>query len=308
MRASSLAPPTRSPNLVDALEAAGYDPWLLDYRTSPALAPPGNRYDLDDIAAHDWPAAVAEVRHRTGADGVQVVPMCVGALTFLMAVTGGHVEAAHVRSAVCLQAGLMARGDALNRLKSALHLPEVAWALGLRTVAPYEGLTARNLLTDVVLSANPARRGERCHNPACRWVFGIFGPSWTHDQLDADTHDALGAMFGPVSMWAFRHLAQVMRAGRAVDARGRDRYRPHLHRVSFPTMFVSGGRGRMFLPRSTLDTVAALRRANPEGDYTQITVPGYAHLDVVVGRDAARDVYPAVVAFLDRTARPVPVV
>jgi cholesterol oxidase len=115
-------------------------------------------------------------------------------------------------------------------------------------------------------------------------------------------------MFGPVSVWAFRHLSKVMRAGRAVDAEGRDRYRPHLHRVSFPAMFVSGGRGRMFLPRSTVETVAALRRANPEGDYSQVTVPGYGHLDVVVGRDAARDVFPLVVDFLDRTGRRVPAV
>jgi cholesterol oxidase len=306
MRAASLAPPTRRPNLVDALLAAGYDPWLLDYRTSPAVAPRRNRYTLDDIAAQDWPAAVAEVKRRTGADQVQVAPLCVGAVTFLMAVTAGHVAAADVRSAVCLQAGMAARGDAVNRLKSALHLPEVGWALGLRTVAPYAGLTVRNLALDVALSCNPARRGEHCHNPACRWAFGVFGPSWAHDQLDADTHDSLGEMFGPISTWAFRQLAQIMRAGHVVDGSGRDRYRPHLHRVSFPTMFLSGERGRMFLPRGAADTVAALRRANPDGDYSCVTVPGYAHLDIVVGRDAARDVYPHVVSFLDRTRAALP--
>jgi hypothetical protein len=47
-----------------------------------------------------------------------------------------------------------------------------------------------------------------------------------------------------------------------------------------------------------------LKAANPHGDYTDTYLGEYAHLDGMIGRDAAKDVYPAILAFLDRTQCP----
>ena len=43
-----------------------------------------------------------------------------------------------------------------------------------------------------------------------------------------------------------------------------------------------------------------LRSQNPQGDYQRKELPGYAHLDAIVGSRAAIDVYPFIAQFLDR--------
>src|SRR3954452_17080668 len=71
-------------NFPEFLAENGYDVWLFDYRASPELEASKESFTVDEIATHDWPAAVAEVRARTGADSVQVVAHCVGSMSFQM--------------------------------------------------------------------------------------------------------------------------------------------------------------------------------------------------------------------------------
>ena len=55
----------------------------------------------------------------------------------------------------------------------------------------------------------------------------------------------------------------------------------------------------MFLPESTEETYDLLRERNGEEYYTRHVIPGYAHMDCFVGKDAARDVYPLITEQLD---------
>ena len=87
-------------NFPEYLAEQGYDIWLLDYRASPVLPAASTDYTIDDIATRDWPAAIAKVREVSGADSVQVVPHCVGSMSFLMALAAGMQG---VRSALCSQ-------------------------------------------------------------------------------------------------------------------------------------------------------------------------------------------------------------
>ena len=87
-------------NLLEALVAAEYDCWLLDYRASVDLPYARELWTGDDVATKDYPAAVAKVRAVTGAPTVQMLAHCFGATTFTMAMLAG-LEG--VRSAVISQ-------------------------------------------------------------------------------------------------------------------------------------------------------------------------------------------------------------
>lgn len=87
-------------NLLEYLFANRYDVWLLDYRASIDLPSSRTRFNADDVAGRDYPAAVAKVRAVTGAESVQVLAHCFGATTFCCAMLAGLQG---VRSAVISQ-------------------------------------------------------------------------------------------------------------------------------------------------------------------------------------------------------------
>jgi cholesterol oxidase len=67
-----------------------------------------------------------------------------------------------------------------------------------------------------------------------------------------------------------------------------------------PIGFIHGEINRMFLPRGSEQTYEFLREKNGPQWYTRTVIPGYAHMDCFIGRDAARDIYPVVAAELDK--------
>ena len=127
----------------------------------------------------------------------------------------------------------------------------------------------------------------------------MYSLLYEHDRLNAATHNALHELFGVANVAAFEHLAEMVRAGRLVDAGGGDVYLPHLERLAIPITFIHGAENACFLPQSTERTLDALRERNPGVPYRRHLVPGYGHIDCIFGAEAARDVYPLVVGHLD---------
>ena len=97
----------------------------------------------------------------------------------------------------------------------------------------------------------------------------------------------------------------MIRKGVAVDHTGADVYLPHVERLNFPILFLAGDQNRIFLPETSARTFAWLRAANGSELYERVVLRGYAHLDGFIGRDAARDVYPTMLAHLDANQNPV---
>ena len=108
------------------------------------------------------------------------------------------------------------------------------------------------------------------------------------------------AMFGVGSVPVLRQLSTITRAKRLVDRDGRDVYLGHPERLDLPILFLQGERNSIFLPPGSARTMAWLRKHNGTGRYQRRVLPRYAHLDTIVGRDAARDVYPHILRFLDQ--------
>jgi cholesterol oxidase len=276
MSATSMLTPTIHPNLVEVLLDGGYDVWLFDYRAGIDLPSADSQFTVDDIAYVDWPRAVDEVRRVTGSDTVQVFAHCVGSVSLLMALLDGeNGMQGKVRSAVCAQFSLHPMTSKLKVFESDLHVGNLLEAVNQQLLHPDDQRTAGNVVLDLALHAVPLPPGEACDLPVCR--------------------------FGAANIRCLEHLGLMMQKGRAVDAHGRDRYlqRPDLLR-DVPIHFLAGERNYIFHPEGTEKTLSWLRQHNGPKNYTLQVLPDYAHLDALVGRDVAHDVFPDIIDHLDR--------
>jgi len=301
IRASSFATDTVDENLVEALCRDGFDVWLLDYRGSIDSGSPLQPYTISDIARHDWPAAVRHVLAQTGRPDLQVIAHCVGSMTLLMALLEGMPG---VRSVIASQLTLHPITNWLNDLKSELgvsrllqNMPEFG---GHVDFVP--GGTDFDSQLDAVLWGVPVPEGEACKNPVCRRLFAIMGPSYRHDQLNHATHTALARMVGPVSLRPFDQLSLIMQKGHVVDPLGHERYlSPERARhLALPIHFIAGARNQLFLPETSLRTLAWLSEHNDPGLYSRQLFKDYAHMDLFIGKNAATEVYPQLIAELNR--------
>jgi len=146
---------------------------------------------------------------------------------------------------------------------------------------------------DVVAWNVPVPDGEECKNPVCHRIFSIFGPSYTHSQLNNATHNAMGEMFGLISIPPFAQLSLIMERQQAVDHLGADTYLQLAKDdgLALPISFVTGALNRLFVPETVARTHRWLKE-NGGGKYACHVFEGYAHMDMFIGRNAARDVYP----------------
>lgn len=294
---------TLETTLLEYLYAAGYDVWLLDYRSSILLPASKLQFSADDIALNDYPAAVDQVRAITGAAQVDMVVHCYGATTFFMAMLRGLQG---VRSAVCSQIATHMKVPPFNALKSGLHVPEVLDALGVQRLTtdakPDEAWWEK--LIDDALRLFPVDAGEGDSNPVSRRISFLYGQLYEITQLNTATYNALHEMFGVAVIDAFDHLAMMVRAGHLVDFHNQEVYLTDANwkHLAIPITFIHGAKNQCWLPESTALTLELLEQHNPGVRYARHVIPDYGHIDCIFGKDAARDVYPYILEHLQSLA------
>ncbi|MDP9341648.1 MAG: hypothetical protein M3Q23_05995 [Actinomycetota bacterium] len=303
MAARSFATETIDRNLVEALVEADFDVWLFDYRASICLPSSRDQFTLDDIVTEDWPTAIDKVLKETKARSVQALGHCVGSVTLLMAMLSGNAK--KVRSAVCSQFTVHWLTSGFNNLKADLNITTVLSTLKIDKISPDNRFNAPNIALDLGLRAVPMSSEERCGKAVCRWINFVYGCTHRHAQLNEATHDALSEMFGVGNLTSFAQLSRMTRAQKAVDAKGNDVYVTDRNRRgigTIPILFLQGDRNYIFHPEGSKQTYNWLRDANDPELYTYRLLPGYAHLDSMVGKDAATQVYPYILEYLELTA------
>jgi cholesterol oxidase len=295
---------TLKPNLAEYLCCQGYDVWLLDYRASTALPYHNGDFTGDDVARYDYPAAVAKVLDLTGSGSLQVVAHCFGSMTFHMAMLSGSLSG--VRAAVCSQVGAHPLTPAAGWLKAKVRAPSLFRWLGIDYLdaSPEVRRSVVEVLGDKVLQgfgSLPWTFNEWCRDATCQRCTFLFGRLYSHKRLNRATHESATELFGNVRMRTFEHSARMVEAGRLLTAGGSDVYLEHLDRLAIPIRYIHGAQNTVFLPESTKRTVEALARRNGPELYDRVVFPDYGHIDCLLGRDAARDVYPYILEHLDKT-------
>jgi cholesterol oxidase len=287
-------------NLVEHLVEHGFDVWLLDHRLSIALPASKGQSTLDDVATKDYPAAVAAVLELTGSSSLQVVCHGVGSSTFTMAMLAGLQG---VRSAVCSQVSTDLLVPAVSRAKARLRMPDILRRLGAKSVTAYTDTRAAwaSRLYNVLLGFYPMPAEERCGNPVCKRITGIYGHLYEHDQLNGATHAALHELFGHVNLTALGQLSLLSLVGHLVNASGEEVYLAHLKRMAIPVALLHGGENICVLPRSTELTLDRLSAENGADFYVRHLISNYGHVDCMLGKNAARDVFPLISEHLAST-------
>jgi hypothetical protein len=299
VRAELFRPPLPR-TLVDALLDEGWDVWLLNWRASIDLDPVP--WTLDEAAAYDHPAAVRAIVDATGAESVKAVVHCQGSTSFTIAAV----------------AGLLPQVDTVVTNAVSLHPVVPAWSrFKIQRVAP--------LVSRVTPFISPAwgdkpdgwvARGMRlfvrathreCDNTVCRMVSFTYGSGfpalWSHANLDEATHDWLKGEFAEVPLTFFAQMARSIRAGHLVPVSGVSQLPPTYVGSAPQTdarfVFLAGEDNRCFLPDSQQRSFDFFNRHRPGRDALH-RIRGYGHLDVFLGRNAARDTYPLILEELAR--------
>lgn len=299
-------------NLVSFLHASGFgDVWTVDLRMSnrfPYNTETG-RHTLDDMAAFDHPAALREIRRHLGGRRLHVVAHCIGSLTLHMSLFGGVVDG--ITSMVANSVGLNPRVPAWSRLKLTVAPTLLEYGLGLSYLDPR--FRAAPPFTRRWLLARAASLAHRtCDVPACQMLNLMWGSGspalYEHANLapETHTHERLADLNSALDISYFRHIAKMVRAGRAVkfdpsDPAHRmlpDDYLVDVERVETPVLYLAGDRNHVFADSNVVGHRILNKRV--PGRHELDVLDGYGHVDPIIGKNAHMDVFPRIVDFLKR--------
>ena len=300
VRANIFDPPTER-TLIDCLMDAGYDVWLSNWRASIDGVP--NRWTLDEAAVFDHPAAVKTVLERTGATSIKAVIHCQGSTSFMMAAVAGLLPQVEtiVSNAVALHP-VVPRATYLANLALIPTLGRMIDGLN-----PQWGLSAPAGWPTVIDWVVRATHHE-CNNPVCKhasFTYGLGFPTlWRHENLDEATHEWIKGEFAYVPTSFFLQMTRCLSAGHLVST-GRFAELPENFVEQAPKtdarfVLLGGENNVCFLPESQARTFDFLDHHHP-GRHVFHELAGYGHLDVFLGKDAARDVFPLIVDELGRS-------
>lgn len=280
--------------LVDALVAEGYDVWLENWRASIDLPP--NLWTLDQAALHDHPRAVQRIVEETGQSEIKAVIHCQGSTSFMMSAVAGLVPEvkAIVSNAVSLHPVLPSWSVSKLRYAIPTFQPILPY------LNPQWGDSAPGFLPKLVAQAVKLTHHE-CDNPVCKMVSFVYGTGfpalWEHANLNDATHRWLNAEFGMVPMTFFRHIERCERNGSLVNVIETDRlpksYTDQAPRTDARFSFLAGALNKCFLPESQQRTFDHFEKHAP-GRHSLHVFPGYSHLDIFMGKNAGRDIFPTI--------------
>jgi cholesterol oxidase len=299
-------------NLVNFLLDSGLtDVWSFDFRMSNRfsynLYP--NSYSMDDCALFDHPRAIEVVREAVGEERrIHVISHCLGSLTFVMALAAKTVTG--VTSCISNSVALTPKIPAWSQFKISVFPFILEKLLDLPYVSP--GWASEPRWSRGRLIAKLASLFHReCDEPACHTLSLMWGTGWPalyeHENLAEATHRRLKDLFGATGLNYHRHVAKMVAAGnRAIKMKADDPryaalpddyYQAGLE-IDTPILFIAGDNNRVFAD-SNVHCYRQLK-ARGVGSHQLKVLPGYGHQDVFMGKDAARDVFPALLDFIDR--------
>jgi cholesterol oxidase len=274
-------------NIVEFLVAQGFDIWLFDWRTSPLLEAHKHPYTFDDVARHDWPAAIEQVKARTGRKQVSVLAHCLSSPTFMLSLVRGYVPQDNISAFVASQVALHLRFTPVGTTKVKLHLDRLLPGGDMIHQRPEEsGGQISDLAASFMSWVLPT--SFSCDNRACYRHVATFGELILHSRINDETHAIMGYLV-PECLSAF--LKDVAIWGRRDSILTDDDAR-NLDRLRLPIHFISGSENRMFVPESTQASYNLLRDTNGASYYQRSVYEGFGHLDCYFGSGAPEAIWP----------------
>ena len=210
---------------------------------------------------------------------------------------------------VANSAALTLRVPNWSRVKLTFSPALIEHVLGFDTLNPRwpeePGITRGKLLAKAVSLVH-----RECDVPACHLLSLMWGTGWpalwVHDNLAEVTHQRAADLFGATSVHYYRHVRKIVAARRAVkyDPSNSahttlpDDYLRDARDVETPMLLTTGAVNRVFTDSNIV--MHRLMERRVPGRHELAVFPRYGHQDVFMGKDAARDVFPRLKAFIDQ--------
>jgi len=299
-------------NLVNYLHTNGYgDVWSLDWRGSMRhsynLFP--HRFNLDDVALYDLPAAIAEIRKYVGPKKrIHAIVHCVGSITFMMSLFAKKIDG--ITSVISNSVSLNPRVATWSKMKLAIAPFAIEYLLRFPNVNPRFSYNPGPALGKVLASVVSFFHGE-CKNPACHMLSMMWGTGfpacYEHSQLTATTHDRVGDLFGATSMNYHRHIRRMVSKGFAAKYQIENKryeelpnnYLDYAKDINTPILFMTGDKNRVFND-SNIVTFETLKKIKPDNKNELFIANGYGHQDTLMGKNVDREIFPRFLEFLNK--------
>ena len=277
-------------SLARFLARRGCDAWVLELRghgySEPATGRRSPTYTFDDLVRFDVPAAVAYVRAQSGGRR----PVWIG----------------HSMGGMILYAAL---GENPAVQESLAGLVTLAAPVGFPAVASQMMRGLGGLLLMVPL---PGRLPQHGVLVALWSVLGWAAPGAVDvgmNPANVDRHAfgqalRLGICNVPRSM--LRQLAQWSLTGEFRSADGQTDYRANLPHITTPAFVIAGTVDRLASPemvRFAYDRLGSARKRYREFAAHNGDTADYGHIDLIFGRQAPEEVFPAVAAWIEEELR-----
>ncbi len=299
VRANLFRPPVAT-TFVQALTEHGYDVWLENWRASIDVTP--NKWTLDKAALYDHPKAVETILAATGAKTMKAVIHCQGSTSFMMSAVAGLLPA--VTTIVNNAVSLHIRIPSITRTKYRVTLPLMKHIIDY--LDPQWGIDAPSMLAKLITALVRATHHE-CDNTVCRLIsftYGVGHPTlWDHANLNPATHEWIKQEFAKVPISFFQQMLLCVEAGHLISVDGLPGlpadYLDQPPQTDARFVFLAGAQNHCFLPEGQNQTFEYFDRLQPKRHALHI-LPGYGHLDVFLGKDAAGGIFPLILNELDK--------
>ncbi|KAI1174020.1 glucose-methanol-choline oxidoreductase [Nemania sp. FL0916] len=326
--------PTIRLNAVNYFQRAGYRVFVTVHRIGMLMVAQNDwttfdtRLDLQaclQFIRKRWPTGaetdpdLTRTRTQVEPEPVYVIAHCMGSVALSAGLLDGTIDAKWVKGVTCSQVFMNPIWNCMNLIKI-LALPIPADRLYRFFAGSWFSCTTGKDDSYVQKALNellrlmPDDRKEICNNATCHRISLVFARCWNHRNLNEATHRQIDRFFGGVNMTLLHLLMKqgfqghVMSNGPLYEQLDTPENIRKLRDIPF-LLFV-GGDNAVLSPESTERTYEILTdafSAHHGGagiQYRRRVVPDYGHLDVWMGRNAWKDVYPFVLEEVDRVVRP----
>jgi cholesterol oxidase len=297
-------------NLVQTLLDQGFtDVWSLDFRMSNrhSYNLSRNRFNMDDVALYDHPAAIERLRAEIGSERrIHVICHCLGSVSFMMSLFGKAVTG--IASVISNSVALTPRVPTWSLIKLMFSPFASEYLLSLEYVNPSwrhePGPSIGKTLAWCVSQFHKECNVPECHMLSFMWGAG-YPALYLHDNLHEVTHRRGGDLYGGVSVNYYRHVRRmVFHNNTAVKylpgdpryASLPDDYFQYAKEIETPVLLMTGEQNHVFAD-SNIVCHQRLEQICPGRHRLQV-FPNYGHQDVFMGKNVHRDIFPTLLAFL----------
>ncbi|KAJ5169647.1 uncharacterized protein N7500_002430 [Penicillium coprophilum] len=244
----------------------------------------------------DVAAAIEYIREKE-LEKPYVVAHCQGSVALCNGLLDGAIQGSHILGITANSVFMSQVFGYWNSIKGRTTLLIEFYKLMAGNHFPIVSNAKSNLfqqLLDNLLRFYPVgHTRDVCTSTACHRLSFAFGLLWNHENLDKCLHENLHQFFVGTHT---KFMKQVVCNGTQGVCMNND-LRPLLTPESLqrlqgiPILFISGTDNQVFKPETTLKDYELLRRTFGERLYRRFLADGYGHLDPIVGKNAADDVY-----------------